>query len=317
MSIQVCVDWAEESYQECSRWEDRGYSACDDWDDRCCDWWPCSWGCKLITWVCVAWVWISNIVCVAWTTIVTAVCVAWEVISVIVTPLTWLVEIILAIPIIGRLIDEIINLVTMIVWRVVGLIDAVLTLIGIRPLKKLRLCIVILRDEKGNPTTTAATLQPAIDTARQIYRDAANIELLVEGIHTVSDPTPTHSLDVECNVGAWGEDLWLPGTYFQATSAWHCATGGLGRIIGYANPVVVFCVRSIPGSTAGCALGPLTDYLTIEGRNPVCLAHEIAHKVGLWHCCPATNLANSACGGTQLDWWQVTIARNSEFVTYI
>jgi hypothetical protein len=174
MSIQVCVDWAEESYQECSRWEDRGYSACDDWDDRCCDWWPCSWGCKLITWVCVAWVWISNIVCVAWTTIVTAVCVAWEVISVIVTPLTWLVEIILAIPIIGRLIDEIINLVTMIVWRVVGLIDAVLTLIGIRPLKKLRLCIVILRDEKGNPTTTAATLQPAIDTARQIYRDAAN-----------------------------------------------------------------------------------------------------------------------------------------------
>lgn len=102
-----------------------------------------------------------------------AVCLLWEVVSVILTPITWLVEIILAIPIIGRLISEILNIVTMIVWRVVGLLDAVLTVIGIRPLKKLRLCIVILRDEKGNSLTTQAALQPAIDAARQIYRDAA------------------------------------------------------------------------------------------------------------------------------------------------
>jgi hypothetical protein len=316
MSIKVCVDWAEDSFDQCTRWEDHGHSSCDDWDSHCCTWWPCSWGCKLITWICVAWVWISNVVCVAWTMITTLVCVAWEVISVILTPLTWLIEIILSIPIIGRLIDEIINIVTTIFWRLVGLFDAILTAVGIRPLKKLRLCFIILRDEKGNPVTTAAALQPTIAAAQQIYRNAANIDLLVDGIHTVDGPSPTYALDVSCNEGAWGEDLWLTGAYFDATSAWHCATGGLGRLTGYANPIIVFCVRSIPGSTAGCALGPLTDYLTIEGADPVCLAHETAHKVGLWHCCASTNLANAICGGTQLDWWQVTIARDSEFVTY-
>ncbi len=317
MSLEVCVDWAEESYEECSEWADQGYSACDDWDDRCCDWWPCSWACKIITWVCVGWVWVSNVVCVAWTTIVTVVCVAWEVVTVILTPITWLIEVILSIPIIGRLIGELINLGTSIIWRIVGLADAVLTIIGIRPLKKLRVCIIILRDERGSATSSQTILQPQIDAARQIFREQANIELLVEAIHTVDDPSPTHSLDVECNAAAWGEDLWLPGTYFGTTSAWQCPTGGLGRITGFANPVVVFCVRNIPGSTAGCALGPLTDYLTIEGQNPICLAHEIGHKVGLWHCCDGTNLANGTCGGTQLDWWQITIARNSEFVTYI
>jgi hypothetical protein len=317
MSIQVCTQWAEESYDECERWEDQGYSACDDWDERCCDWWPCSWLCKIVTWVCVAWVWVSNVVCVAWTTITTLVCLVWEVVSIVLTPITWVIEIILSIPVIGRLLDEIINIVTTIIWRLTGLLDALATAVGIRPLKKLRLCIIILRDERGNPVATEAGLKPAIDAARDIFRNEANVELIVDGIHTVDNESPTHALDVNCNVDAWGEDLWITGAYFDATSAWHCPTGGLGRITGYANPIVVFCVRSIPGGTAGCALGPLTDYLTIEGGNPVCLAHEIGHKVGLWHCCPGINLANGTCGGTQLDWWQVVIVRNSEFVTYV
>ena len=317
MSIRVCTEWAEESYQECSRWEDQGYNACDSWDDQCCDWWPCSWGCKLISWICVAWVWISNVVCVAWATITTLACVAWEVISVLVIPLTWLLEIILAIPIIGRLIDEIINIATTIYWRVIGIIEAIGTLIGIRPLKKVRVCIIILRDENGNPVTTEANLQPDITAAQTIFRNAANLQVIVDGIHTVEGACPTFALDVNCNVAAWGEDLWVTGSYFDALSAWYCPTGGLGRLTGYANPIIVFCVRSIPGGTAGCALGPLTDYLTIEGGNPVCLAHEMGHKLGLWHCCPATNLANGICGGTTLDWWQVVIVRNSEFTSYI
>jgi len=317
MSLEVCTEWASESYDECSDWADQGYSACDDWDSRCCDWWPCSWACEVISWICVAWVWISNVVCVAWTTITTVFCVVWEVITLIAIPITFLVELILSIPFIGRIISEIINIVTAVIWRVVGLGEAVLSVIGFRPLKKLRLCIVILRDEKGNALTTEAALQPDIDAAKQIFRDQANIEVLVEDVHTIGGPAPTYALDVSCNEGAWGEDLTLTGSYFQAISALHCPTGGLGRITGFANPIVVFCVRSIPGGTAGCALGPVTDYLTIEARTPVCLAHEIGHKVGLWHCCPGTNLANGTCGGTLLEWWQITIARNSEFTSYI
>jgi hypothetical protein len=313
--MKVCIEHATESYQECSQWADHGYSSCQDWDRNCCTWWPCSWGCKVVSWVCTAAVWIANVVCVAWTTISTLVCIAWQVVQVVLLAVAILVELILAIPFVGRLIDQLLNVITEIVWRAVGLVDAIAGALGFTPLKKLRMCIVILSDERGSPVSDVATLTPHIDEAKRIFRDAANVLLIVEDIHVVG-ASPGYVLDVDCNIGAWGEDLGLPGSWFQWTSINQCPTGAVSRVVGYGNQVVVFCVRSIPGNTAGCALGPLTDYLTIEGRNPLCLAHELAHKCGLWHCCSGANLANGTCGGTQLDWFQRTIVRNSKFVTY-
>ncbi|HEX8571320.1 MAG TPA: hypothetical protein VF759_01065 [Allosphingosinicella sp.] len=315
--MKVCTEYATESYQQCTQTADQGYNSCASWDSSCCTWWPCSWGCKLLTWLCVAWTWVSNVVCVAWTTITTLVCIVWTVIEVILTPLAILLELILSIPVIGRLIDMILNIVQEIFWRIVGLGDALLGLIGIRPLKKLVYCIIILKDESGVDTSDQATLQPFIDEARRVFLAEANIQLILDGIHTVSAPSPTYALDVGCNEAALAEDLLLPGAYFNATGALFCPLGATSRITGLGHQIVVFCVRQIPGSTAGCALGPLNDYLTIEGANPLCLAHEIGHKVGLWHCCDGSNLANGTCGGTQLDWWQVTIARDSKFVSYI
>ena len=315
--MKVCTEWASESYQECTQTADQGYNSCANWDSNCCTWWPCSWGCKLLTWLCVAWTWVSNVVCVVWTTITTLVCILWTIIEIILIPIAVLIELILSIPIIGRLIDQILNLLQEIFWRVVGLGDALLGLIGIRPLKKLVYCIVILKDESGNDVSDQATLQPFIDEAERVFRDEANIHLILEGVHSVAGPSPTYALDVGCNTDAWLEDLWLPGTYFNATGALYCPLGATSRITGLGHQLVVFCVRQIPGSTAGCALGPLNDYLTIEGRTPLCLAHEIGHKVGLWHCCDGSNLANGTCGGTQLDWWQRLIARDSKFVSYI
>ncbi len=314
--MRDCIETATESYDECTEWADHGYSSCTDWDANCCDWWPCSWACKLITWICVAAVWVANVVCVVWTTIVTVVCIAWGVVQVVLAGLAAIVELILAIPIVGRFIDELLNLVTEIVWRVVGLGDALLGLVGIQPLKKLRLCIVILRNEKGTPTSSAAILQPHIDAARRIFREAANVHLYVDTIHTVSSPSPGYALDVGCDTAAWGEDFGLTGAYFKFTGVEQCPLGGLSRVLGYGNQIVIFCVREIPGGTAGCSLGPLSDYVTVEGADPVCIAHELGHACGLWHCCPNDNLANGICGGTTLDWWQRAIVRNSKYVTY-
>ncbi|WP_320826147.1 hypothetical protein, partial [Reinekea sp.] len=67
----------------------------------------------------------------------------------------------------------------------------------------------------------------------------------------------------------------------------------------------------------GCSLGPFTDYVTVEGKDPICLAHEVSHACGLWHTGGRDNLANHICGGTTLKGWQVEIVRSSRHVTYL
>lgn len=69
-----CTSYREHVTWGCTDYRDNGYSACDEWDKNCCDWWPCSWGCKLITWICVGWVWISSWVCVAFGYITSWIC---------------------------------------------------------------------------------------------------------------------------------------------------------------------------------------------------------------------------------------------------
>jgi hypothetical protein len=318
MSFSPCIEGLDESTKECARYEDHGYQACSGWSDNCCDWWPCSWGCDLITWICYGWYWVTNLVCVSWTFSNTLVCMGSVIAGVITTPLNFIAQLGLAIPGIGRVLDEVLNVVTEIVARLAALPDVLLTFVGITPLKRLRLGVIILRDEKGAPTATEADVQVAIQEASNILRDAANVQILVLGIEVVDDPSPSSALDVGCNVDAWGQDLWTTGTYFEQTATWHFPTQSGARLTGWGNPVIAFAVRSVEGaSTLGCALGPLTDYLTIEGSDPKCLAHELSHKVGLWHCCEPSNLAFHTCGGTELRGWQRAIVRDSKYVTYM
>ena len=87
---EQCDKWADEGYSRCDRQEDHGYNRCDSWKKSCSDWlpWPLSYICDVVSWVCLAWVWVSHWVCVAWTwvshwvckvwvTLVEWVCVAW------------------------------------------------------------------------------------------------------------------------------------------------------------------------------------------------------------------------------------------------
>lgn len=78
-----CAQYEDQGYNRCDNWEDHGYEQCDSWSRKCAKWlpWPFSYICKVLEWVCKAWVWISNWVCVAWTWISYVVCVAWAWIS--------------------------------------------------------------------------------------------------------------------------------------------------------------------------------------------------------------------------------------------
>lgn len=345
-----CLEWGEERHRECVEYRDEGYNKCSDWDKDCCDWWPCSWGCKLVTWFCVAWYWVSNVVCVAWTWITTVVCLVWDVVTTIVNAiletlesiLGWvlsglavIVELVFAIPILGRALKWVWNVVLTVVWGFVGLVDAVFGLIGIRPEKKLRLCTVILRDEKGVPVAQPADVVPHLQAAIDIFREEANVRVIPskpfqydsgfaddetateDWIHVASGNAPAELLDVDCGAGAAGEDLWLTGSYAELLSITDCFYGKWRRVVGYGAPIIVIVTRSVGGrNRLGCSLGPLSDYVTIEGGNPICLAHEVGHACSLWHVDGANNLMNSACGRTELDWWQVLLVRDSRHVSY-
>jgi hypothetical protein len=73
----ACARYEDQGYSACSRYEDQGYNSCREWRKNCCDWWPCSWVCEVFSWICVAWVWVTNVVCVAWVWVTHLVCVLW------------------------------------------------------------------------------------------------------------------------------------------------------------------------------------------------------------------------------------------------
>lgn len=116
--MPTCLQWSEERTDVCTETADQGYSECTEWGEACCEWWPCSWGCAIVTAVCFAWTWVENIVCVGWTWVSTTVCIVIDVVSTIVNAiivtvesmfgwvlsgLAFLVELLLMIPGVGAL----------------------------------------------------------------------------------------------------------------------------------------------------------------------------------------------------------------------
>jgi hypothetical protein len=203
--------------------------------------------------------------------------------------------------------------------RVPGLFEMGANLFGIRPFKQLKVRVVILRDETGDPLATEVEVIPSLDEAERILALQAHVRLLPAKplIVTVANPSPPNALDVHCDDGAWQEDFDEAGAYFRR----QVAATGTGRWLGYGAPVVVFIVRDI-SNKGGCSLGPLTDYVTLEARmldraRHRLLAHEVAHACGLWHSEDKTNLMYPKGPGAALTRVQTAILRNSRHVTIL
>lgn len=199
--LSNCKEFRDDGYEKCDRYEDQGYESCDRWDADCCDWWPCSWACKIVSWICAAWTWISNVVCVAFVWVANVVCVAWNLVAYMacllvdavvalasaiidfielvagwfLSVIAWFVDLILSIPIIGRAIKSIWNTVLTIFWGIVSIVDAAFYFIGIRPEKRLRVCTLLLCDARADPEGVAKRkdvvdqLNKAISVFRQAH----------------------------------------------------------------------------------------------------------------------------------------------------
>ena len=190
------------------------------------------------------------------------------------------------------------------------------TLAGSRRPKLLRLRVLILRDESGKPVATPADVEPALAEAGRVLREQAAIELvpaLEPVVATLEVRAPSTALDSPCAEGSWRADFGTGGAFFRRFAARRRETGS-------GAPITVFVVRDVLGK-AGCSLGPLVDYVTVDmgalkGRTLRVLAHELGHACGLPHSDDEENLMLPKRMGERLASWQVTLFRGSRHVTY-
>jgi Matrixin len=202
--------------------------------------------------------------------------------------------------------------------RIVGIPDAALTLAGSRRRKRLRLRVCILRDENGTPVATAADVEPALAETWRVHA-LCGIELVAAEeplVTTLQEPAPRASLESPCAEGWWRADLGAGGAFFRR----HQARSRRGTTTGSGAPITVFVVRDVIGK-AGCSLGPLADYVTVDGgalrgRTLRVLAHELGHACGLPHSCAPGDLMLPRQMGDRLVPWQIAVLRASRHVTH-
>lgn len=337
-----CTDLRDDGYEECGNWS----HDCVSWAEDCVSWakecvvkwipiigplickvfeWICkAFGliCKAFEWICKGVVWISHMVCHAFNVIVTVTCLLWETVSLVLAIPGIIIKLIFSIPIIGGLIKEIVNLGTGVGLGIIGFVGEgfFCGLLRICLPKKLRLCVIITHDGSG-PITTEAALQPILDRAKRIYRDEADVTIYADFDTGPASP----QVEPSCGAAAWGQDLWLTGSQYENAESLHCREYAAASIVGIGSPIYAFAVRDIEGSSNGCSLGPLTNYVVFEVGD-VCsgnthLAHEMGHACNLLRHDDddATNLMYPDCvepGRDQLSAFQKSIIRGSKYVTY-
>lgn len=172
-------------------------------------------------------------------------------------------------------------------------------------------------------------------------------------IRIADGPWPTSELDGACSgstAAGFGEDLSETGSARQLKLIVPCFFGEWRRVTGFGAPVAVIVQRSIGGGIfAGCALGPLTDYVTlaatftpgaVDANNDDVadtialapgaptfvpppspnnlLAHELGHKCNLWHVFNPANMMSPASSTSDgLDDFQIMLVRGSRHVSYL
>lgn len=235
------------------------------------------------------------------------------------------------IPIIGRLLQQLKNILVEIFWRLIGGIGFILCFAGVKIKKQLRICVIItgqeeLNDEKERkPVESEETIKAALKTVQKIYKEEANIRVKVNGIYTDT----RRIIETECKAKYYWEDLWTTGFNYQVETFKHSWDGTWDRFIGLGSTICIFIVNKLEHSD-GCSLGPLTDYITIgpkkenitlENYGNV-IAHELGHSLGLWDVSSKKYPNNLMIGEggiykENLRKNQVCIIRNSRFVTLL
>jgi len=226
-----------------------------------------------------------------------------------------------------RAVKAVVRVVVRIVTAVVAVIfaawDILFGFLGWPP-KKLRYQVFILSDNKGplmdpsNPAD-AGELRSAIDFFKMTFKDRFNVNVIAYGkpdVQVIEVTAPTAALDVSCGGAALSEEFGAAGEFFaDHLAGWNAIPINLGF------PISIFIVRSMSGSSDGCSVGPLTDYVTMTPaavRELNVMAHESGHSCNLWHSGAHSNLMwPDPSRGNEVHWWQKNLVRISRHVRYL
>lgn len=367
-----CEEWGTERRRECDSWgvfsavcvafvwvTERVCEAYTEIEETVCVAWTevTEEFCKATEWVenvvCVSWVYLSAGVCYAIDSISTVLAVAAEILSssilFVLDLLAALALQLLRIPILGRALGIVLAFVTEVVWRIVSAAgDGLLELLGIRPEKRMRVCVLLPEQFSESQAEVVDQVQTAVDT----FREEANVRILPTNVHG-NDRTlwrfRTPFSDAETVDSSWinlveipqdnvenipcGPEGYLDELLGQRDFGRFdltCVRGSTRKLVGYGPTVKIVYVASHDGA-AGCSLGAYgTDYVTVNHPNATVppldssTAHELGHHGSLLHRTDPPNLMHSSGDdprnrnrtGTELTDWQAFVVRNSKSVTY-
>src|SRR6185295_11803588 len=200
-----CNSFQCTSFTNCNSIQCTSFTNCNS--IQCTSFTGCSWWnvpCKVARGVCLAAAaveraacWVARGVCVAAAAVAVAACVAAAAIALaacavanfVLDVIAFVVELILSIPIIGGIIRTILNWVTEIIWRAVGLIDFVASLVGIRLRKKMYFGVIV-PSVNSTPIVPDVDIQRQVDAAITFYDSTCNINLIFSGICHTDIPPP-------------------------------------------------------------------------------------------------------------------------------
>jgi hypothetical protein len=252
--VQVKVE--EGVWEPVEGWVKRTEERCKEYD-----WWnPVGWFCWLVTIVVKIVTWVFKTI-VTW--VVRVVC---EVVNFALNVVAAIFNIVLAIPILGPIVKAIIRTVVTVVSYIVGLLDGIARLLGIRITKHLRVHVIPLC-EGVVPLANKIHLAPIMRETERIFYDRAQIRVHTTFHEPVRNP-PESALRLGTEADLIADELWLKGSWHQMQTV-KLFESNLWSLIGFGHPIVVYVVREvgydgIGGPVVGASGGPVTDWIAVE-----------------------------------------------------
>lgn len=301
-------------------------------EERCreekCNWWVLCLN-KLVCWV--VWVVIKIVEKVLVPVVRTIVRTVCEVVSLALDLVALFVGLVLSIPLLGGVLRTIIDWVSEIANRVLGIFDFVLSLAGVRLRKRMYVGLIATRAD-GKPLADDPDrrehFETSIAVAKALLHRRCNVELVYTGRCEFANPPPEGVRRFQCNAGGFfGE--WLHTWYYEMAALSCRPRDSWRRIAGHGAELLGFIVERVEPAKAGCAFANHPYFVLAAGHaSTSTLLHEIGHCCMLTHrdtettnlMYPSGSRDAAAEGGDPenlvITTWQAAVIRSSRYCSY-